>query len=332
MAHPMADHHHIPRRMPVTPIVSNASTSKLKQQLERRKGGGGGGGHGGGGGRGGGGRSGGGKSGSRGGTSISGLNGRTTSAGSRGGGPITTLPSGSRFAGREAGSGTRDNVYGGTYYGSGYPYGSYGSTWVAGRPFPFYYWPVYIGPHEYYGSSEYGPANTTDRPGGAMSAVSVYTTNAKYNTSEVYHILGDLSSVTTVLNALTSNCTVAGGTIFNYDPTSDDLAHSLPRVESIVQYYRSSSFALALDGYNNSAGSFSVAAISNSSQQLVTALPPATPLPSAINQAFLECVNTTVASSLPLVDAGLSNLPPMNGLGLMCLLWTLLFVIKGSFI
>ncbi|KAG8720355.1 hypothetical protein FRC08_000453 [Ceratobasidium sp. 394] len=330
MAHLAADHPHIIHpRMPVTPITPNASTSNLNRRLERRKGGGGGRG---GGGKSGGGKSGGGKSGSRGGTSISGLSGRTTSAGSRGGGPITTLPSGSRFAGREAGSGTRDNVYGGTYYGSGYTYGSYGSTWVAGRPFPFYYWPVYIGPHEYYGSSEYGPANSTDRPGGPMSAISVYTTDPKYNTSDVYRILGDLSSVTTVLNALTSNCTVAGGTIFNYDPTSDDLAHSLPRVESIVQYYRASSFALALDGYNNSAAQVSVAAVSNSNQQLVTALAPATPLPSTINQAFLECVNTTVASSLPLVDAGFSNSPPVNGLGLVCLLWTLLFVIKRSFI
>ncbi|KAG8729384.1 hypothetical protein FRC12_021022 [Ceratobasidium sp. 428] len=314
--------------MPVTPnIGSHASTSKLDQHLEKRKGGGGGRG-GGGGGKGGKGAGGG----SRGGTSVSGLSGRTTSAGSRGGGPVTTIPSGSRFAGREAGSGTRDNVYGGPYYGSGYPYGSYGSTWVAGRPLPYYYWPVYVGPHEYYGSSEYGPANTTDRPGGQMSAISVYTTDPKYNTSDVYRILGDFSSVATVLSALTGSCSVAGGTIFNYDPTSDDLAHSLPRVESIIQYYRASSFALALDGYNNSAALFSVAATSNSTQQLVTALAPATQLPPTINRAFLDCVNTTVASSVPLIDAGFSNLPPMGGLGMLCVLWSILFVLKQSFI
>jgi hypothetical protein len=335
--------------MPVTPISPNASTSDLKHKLERRKGGGGGGGGGGrGGGGGGGGRSSGGKSsGSRGGTSVSGVSGRTTSAGSRGGGSITTVPPGSRFSGRQAGSGTRvgffyyahwvfsydflqDNVYGGSYYGSGYPYGAYGSTWVGGRPFPYFYWPVYVGPHEYYGSSEYGPANSTTRPGGPMSAISVYTTNPKYNTTDVYRILGDLGSVTTVLNALTTDCAVAGGTIFSYDPTSDDLAHSLPRVESVVQWYRASSFALALDGYNNSAALTSAAAISNSSHQLVTALAPATPLPSTLNRAFLECVNSTVASSVPLVDAGLSNLPPLNGLGLLFVLWTTLFVLKRS--
>ncbi|QRV82257.1 catalytic domain thiamine pyrophosphokinase [Ceratobasidium sp. AG-Ba] len=312
------------------PVISDASTSELTHQLERRKGGGGGGRGGGGGGKGG---KGGGKAGgSRGGTSVAGLGGRTTSLGSRGGGAITTLPSGSRFAGREAGSGTRDGVYGGSYYGSGYPYGAYGSTWVGGRPFPFYYWPVYIGPHEYYGSSEYGPANSTERPGGAMSAISVYTTSPKYNTSDVYRILGDQSSVQVVLNALVSNCSVANGTIWNYDPSSDDLARSLPRVESIIQYYRASSFALALDGYNNSVALASVAPVNNSTLQLVNNLAPATPLPSTINRSFLECVNTTVAVSVPLIDAGLSNLPPVNGLGLLCLMWATFVMFQRTFL
>ncbi|CCO32275.1 hypothetical protein BN14_06331 [Rhizoctonia solani AG-1 IB] len=290
---------------------------------------------GGGGGRGGGGGKGGkGVKGSRGGggKSISGLGGKTTSAGSRGGGSVTTIPAGSRFTGRQAGGATRDNVYGGSYYGSGYPYGSYGSTWVGGRPFPYYYWPIYVGPHEYYGSSEYGPANSTERPGGPMYTISVYTTDAKYNTSDVYRILGDQDSVATVLSALQSNCSVAGGNMFNYDPTSDDLAHSLPRTESIIQWYRSSSFALSLDGYNNSASAVTPSALSNATQQLVTALQPPTPLPSHLNRAFLDCVNYTTASSVPLIDAGLSNLPPVNGLGLLFVLWATLILFKQSFL
>ncbi|KAF8699887.1 hypothetical protein RHS03_06931, partial [Rhizoctonia solani] len=286
---------------------------------------------GGGGGRGGGGRGGGGK-GSRGGKSVSGLNGKTSSPGSRGGGTVATIPSGSRFAGRQAGGATRDTVYGGTYYGSGYPYGSYGSTWVGGRPFPYYYWPVYVGPNEYYGSSEYGPANSTERPGGPMYTISVYTTNSKYNTSDVYRILGDQDSVATVLSALQSNCSVAGGAMFNYDPTSDDLARSLPRTESIIQWYRSSSFALSLDGYNNSASVVTPAALSNATQHLVTALLPPTPLPSHLNRAFLDCVNYTTASSLPLINAGFSDLPPINSLGLLFILWTTVIMFKHSFL
>ncbi|CAE6435149.1 unnamed protein product [Rhizoctonia solani] len=305
------------------PVVTSTDADE-SHLLYPRKGGGGGG-------RGGGGRGGGGK-GSRGGggRSISGVSGKSSS-GSRGGGKVTTVPSGSRFAGRQAGGASRDNVYGGSYYGSGYPYGSYGSTWVGGRPFPFYYWPVYVGPREYYGSSEYGPANSTERPGGPMYTISVYTTDAKYNTSDVYRILGDQDSVATVLSALQTNCSVAGGTMFNYDPTSDDLAHSLPRIESIIQWYRSSSFALSLDGYNNSASAVTPAALSNNTQQLVTALIPPTPLPSNLNRAFLDCVNYTTANSVPLIDAGFSNLPPINGLGLLFVLWTTLIMLKQSF-
>ncbi|CAE7201433.1 unnamed protein product [Rhizoctonia solani] len=303
------------------PIVTS---NDLTHSLYPRKGGGGGG-------RGGGGRGVKGSSGSRGGRSISGLNGKQTSSGSRGGGTVTTIPSGSRFSGRQAGGGSRDGVYGGSYYGSGYPYGSYGSSWVGGRPFPFYYWPVYIGPHEYYGSSEYGPANSTERPGGPMYTISVYSTDAKYNTSDVYRILGDKDSVATVLAALQSNCTVAGGTMFDYDPTSSDLAHSLPRIESVIQWYRSSSFALSLDGYNNSASAVTAAALSNNTQQLIAALPPSTPLPSNLNRAFLDCVNYTTANSLPLVDAGFSNLPPVNGLGLLFVLWSTLVMLRQSF-
>lgn len=164
-----------------------------------------------------------------------------------------------------------------------------------------------------------------------MYTISVYTTDAKYNTSDVYRILGDQDSVATVLAALQKNCSVAGGNMFNYDPTSNDLAHSLPRVESIIQWYRSSSFALSLDGYNNSASAVTPAALSNNTHQLVAALIPATPLPSNLNRAFLDCVNYTTASSLPLVDAGFSNLPPVNGLGLLFILWTTLIMLKQSF-
>lgn len=166
-----------------------------------------------------------------------------------------------------------------------------------------------------------------------MAAISVYTTDLKYNTSDVYRILGDMESVSTVLSALQSNCSVVGGTIFSYDPTSSDLAHSLPRVESVIQWYRASSFALALDGYNNTVAASNLpAALSNNTQQLVATLSPATPLPGHLNRAFLDCVNYTTASSIPLIDAGLSNAPPIQGLGLLCLLWSIWILFKNTFL
>jgi hypothetical protein len=43
-------------------------------------------------------------------------------------------------------------VYGGAYYGSGYPYGGGGGWAVGQRPLPFIYWPVFIYPTNSYDS------------------------------------------------------------------------------------------------------------------------------------------------------------------------------------
>ncbi|CAE6436597.1 unnamed protein product [Rhizoctonia solani] len=217
-------------------------------------------------------------------------------------GQVVHLPFGSRFSGRQAGGATRDHIYSGSYYGSGYPYGSHGSTWVGGRPFPFYYWPIYIGPYEYYGASEYGPANSTDRPGGPMRTAMVIAGHPKHNTSDVYRLLGDRDSINIVLSALHTSCGVASYSAFDYNPSVSDSPHSLPRIESIVQFYRTSSFALSLDGYNNSAAAVTPAALTNNTGQLVASLLPPTPLPGYINQTFLACIDQTVGTSLPLLN------------------------------
>lgn len=87
----------------------------------------------------------------------------SASAYSDGGGSVVTIPSGSLFSGRQAGGADRvgpilipfpqttadlrscmqSTVYGTSRYGSGYPYGGYGS-YVDGRPFPYYFIPVCI--------------------------------------------------------------------------------------------------------------------------------------------------------------------------------------------
>jgi hypothetical protein len=69
--------------------------------------------------------------------------------------------------------------------------------------------------------------------------------------------------------------------------------------EEVTQWYRASTFALALEGYNNSA-----ALISNMKDERTAPPPPSadTPLPSWVNRTFLDCVNKTVGESLPLVE------------------------------
>ncbi|EUC65124.1 hypothetical protein RSOL_498250 [Rhizoctonia solani AG-3 Rhs1AP] len=129
-----------------------------------------------------------------------------------------------------------------------------------------------------------------------MHAATIFSDDPKYNTSEVYRLLGDRDSVAAVFSALREKCSVVGD-VLAYDPSSDNSSHTLPRVESIVQYYRASTFALSLDGYINSAAA------------LVTSLLPPTPFPSSINPMLLDCINQTVGTDLPLLDQGFSSLP-----------------------
>ncbi|CAE6451137.1 unnamed protein product [Rhizoctonia solani] len=246
---------------------------------------------------------------------------------------VISLPLWSRFAGRHAGGATRGGIYGGSYYGSGYPYGSYGSTWVGGRPFPFFYWPIYIGPYEYYGASEYGPTSSTDRPGGPMHTATIFTIGTRYNTSDIYRLLGDRDSVNVVLSALREGCSVTGA-VFSYDPSASNSSLALPYVESIVQFYRASSFAVSLDGYINSAAVATSAASSNSTGQLVSSLLPPTPLPTDINREFLDCINQTVGKYLPLLDLESWSSPIINndpaGAMIACMHLVLLVVLITS--
>jgi hypothetical protein len=77
---------------------------------------------------------------------------------------------------------------------------------------------------------------------------------------------------------------------------------SVPSVypEQAVQYYRASSFALTLDGYNNTASLASNQPPDNNTAPPVMA---DTPLPTSLNTTFLQCVNATTAFALPVVNA-----------------------------
>ncbi|EIN12274.1 hypothetical protein PUNSTDRAFT_141035 [Punctularia strigosozonata HHB-11173 SS5] len=269
----------------------------------------GGGGRGGGGGKGGSSKGGGGKgakgraSGSASGTgkvSPSKLNtGRAVSAAasstSKGGGKKFKLGKTSAFPGRQAGGGTRKEIYGTWVYGSGYPYGHPGS-FVSGRPFPYVFWPVPI-EDGYVGADEYAHHSGTVRPGGNLTTVPIRSNIS--TTLETFRIVGDNTSVTSVLADLMKTCGVVNSTdslsVFNASVP----LQNIPKPEQIVQWYRASTFGLSLDGYNNTAALPSNAPANNASNWTVTAQ---TPLP-AINMTFLACLNTTIAATLPLVAA-----------------------------
>ncbi|KAK1232627.1 hypothetical protein PQX77_004248 [Marasmius sp. AFHP31] len=223
---------------------------------------------------------------------------RFISSKSSGGGSVATISSGA-FAGRSIGGGNRGEVYGTRQYGSGYP-GVTGAG-VAGRGFPFYFWPVTwggaagAGTAAYYHNhrDEYGRPDNSTRPGRAMADATFIVNN-----STTYHVVADNTTVTSLVTTINEKCafitngnntliaTTQPGVISPYN----DAAPNATKPESVIQYYRASSVALALDGYNNSA------VYSNDTNA------PDTPLPTTLNTNALDCLNRTIGEFVPLAN------------------------------
>jgi len=215
---------------------------------------------------------------------------------SGGGGDQQTIPSasGGPFAGRKFGGGDRKTIYGSRQYGSGYPYGVTDNSTIAGRPFPYGVWPISFG--SYLGGQEIiGPSVDTMRPGGPLVTVPIGSTDTQkwpgLTSAEVYTMIGDRDSILFMTADLANWChaTPQWPALFNASNPS-------VKPENVIQYYRASSFALAYSAYNNTFAS------SNPSTSL--SLADSTPLPSNIsNSAFLRCVNDTIGTAIPIVDA-----------------------------
>jgi len=257
----------------------------ISNPLYRRKGGGKGGGGGGGGGKGGG------SSGGKIQQSFGGLQqGRTkVTVYGNGGGQASTIQSGF-FTGRTVGGGSRDGVFGTRKYGSGYPGYPIGP---AGYGFPFFFWPLAFGggaygAHYINDSDEYGSPDNSSRPGGPM-VTSAYVSNS---TNTTFYLVTDNNTATALVPILQQNCSsVLNSGVSNAPVPYNGSDPNYPRPEEAVQYYRASSAALMLEGYNNTAQ------LSDN-----TSLPD-TPLPSNIDMNLLTCLNETIGVAIPLVDA-----------------------------
>ncbi|KAG7442542.1 uncharacterized protein BT62DRAFT_982442 [Guyanagaster necrorhizus] len=238
--------------------------------------------------------------------STSGTSKQATSYG-KGGGAVSTIPSGQLFAGRTQGGGTRDQVVGTRTYGSGYP--GITSRGVAGLGFPFYYWPIAwggigLGSAAYLHDSEYGRPDNSSRPGGAMT----YATFPASSGNATFHVVADNDTVASLITDVNSNCSsVINTTSTSSTPiTFNDSDASTPKPEQSVQYYRASTVALTVDGYNNTG------ALENDTAD--------TPIPSWVDTNTLNCLNLTIEAAVPLVDgAGRQWVAP--NVGFVTLLW-----------
>ncbi|KZV85904.1 hypothetical protein EXIGLDRAFT_653630 [Exidia glandulosa HHB12029] len=227
--------------------------------------------------------------------SSSGKKGSSVHTYGNGGGKVSSISSGS-FSGRTQGGGTRSQVYGSSVYGSGYPagYGSAGRG-VTGAGFPFYFWPLVWGGAIGYTAgylhdeNEYGKVDNSSRPGGALYQVPIVSPSSASFVS-TYHLIADHDTVTALISSISSNCTGISNAPLQASALASNASSLAP--ETAIQYYRASSVALTLDGYNNTA------ALSNDTS--ATAM---TPIPSAVNMTFLTCLNETIGASVPLVDS-----------------------------
>ncbi|KAK0462337.1 uncharacterized protein EV420DRAFT_1265734 [Desarmillaria tabescens] len=238
--------------------------------------------------------------------SSSGSSKQATSYG-RGGGAVSTIPSGQLFAGRTQGGGTRDQVMGTSTYGSGYP--GVASRGVAGLGFPFYYWPlawggIGLGSAAYLHNNEYGRPDNSSRPGGAMT----YATFPATSGNATFHVVADNNTVASLITDLTSNCSsVINTSSVSSSPIAfNDSDSSTPKPEQSVQYYRASSVALTVDGYNNTG------ALQNDTAD--------TPIPSWVDTNALNCLNSTIGVAVPLVDGAARQWVAPN-VGLVALLF-----------
>ncbi|KAF8917018.1 hypothetical protein CPB85DRAFT_1559151 [Mucidula mucida] len=224
-----------------------------------------------------------------------------------GGGGVYTIAAGSLFAGRTVGGGSRGSIFGSKIYGSGYP--GVAGRGVAGRGFPFYFWPLAwgtagAGTYHYLYNDEYGLPDNTSRTGGPQSTAAFQSAS----TSTIFRIVSDNDTVVDLIDIINSNCssrlTTTSTTAAPFDP-------SLIKPEQIVQYYRASSAALSIDGYNNSA------AFSNTDDSSIQD----TPIPPSVDSALLECLNITIGTAIPLVDDGQFLSANMGTLGLFFILF-----------
>jgi len=133
------------------------------------------------------------------------------------------------------------------------------------------------------------------------------------NDNTTYHIVADNSSVVAILSAVESNCSLLTNSIIPmaFDPNNN----SAPQPEQAIQYYRSSSVVLTLDGYNDTA------ADSNDPNAVDT------PLPSGLNMTFLDCLNQTIGASAPVEDAALS-LHAMASIPIWATIWLFITIAR----
>jgi len=136
------------------------------------------------------------------------------------------------------------------------------------------------------------------------------------STSTIFRILSDNTTIVNLISDIHANCSSHLNSN-SASSTSSAVAYNssapdAPEPEQVVQYYRASSVALTLDGYNNTA----VYNLTNTTDVA---------LPSGIDTTLLSCLNDTIGVAVPLVDYGYAR-STTPGYGLVGLVSMVLYL------
>ena len=155
---------------------------------------------------------------------------------------------------------------------------------------------------------EYGNSTNSTRPGGPLTVATF--TSLSGSPPSTFYVLSDNTTITSLITDLSSNCT---SFLTSTSSNSSSPYINTPQPEQVIQYYRASSIALALEGYNNSA------------TYLADSSTPDSPLPSTVDVNLMQCLNQTIGLAAPIPDSAMSSrhgLPNIfNIFGVVAIVW-----------
>jgi len=139
--------------------------------------------------------------------------------------------------------------------------------------------------------------------------MAIATFPSQSNPPTYFRILADNATVLSLIQDLSANCTYLLSTTSPYYSKTSAPYTDTPQPEQIIQYYRASSIALSMDGYNNTATYASDGT-------------PDSPV-STVDPQLLECLNQTIGLAAPLIDgAGVRwSIPNLGAVGVVWVLW-----------
>lgn len=140
-----------------------------------------------------------------------------------------------------------------------------------------------------------------------------FTSNS---TNTTYRLLADNTTVADLIPEIQKQCSSnLSGNSSSVPSAYNDSLTALPQPEQAIQYYRASSVALSLDGYNNTGA-------------LGPEGTPDTPLPTNIDTTLLNCLNQTIGTTVPLVGSSVRWATPNVGIfGLFWVVWYMSYII-----